>query len=687
MKQMSEIELKSIVDRAEKDAAIYNGELNALNARLLEDYLGEPYGDEVEDQSQVISTDVQDVVESDMAALSNVFLSSKQPIVFEPTGASEQEAQEIEEKNQYVNYLIMNQSNSYQTLFNWMKEATIQKSSVVKYFMDDCRKTREVNFENVDESEFYQIVESLPENSEIVGQSPNEDGTYNLSFRVTEGEHKLEIVNVPCESFLITKGASCLDDAILVGDKVSKTRGELLAEGYKRSLIEQLPTNSSDETDEIEVIRHQDTGRDTHTYSDWANEKVELRDLYVKIDYDGDGIAERRHILKSGNHILLNEAFDHVPYASLSGILMPHQVIGRSRGELVQKLQRKKTVVERGMMNNIYMVNNPRNVVHPDINIDDMLQVRPNGVVRMKRGTTILPGNAVANLSTEYTADRSLQVINYLDYNRSNTTGMIQTNQGLEGDAISEETATRFKGVMEQGRELIGTVTRNFAETGWRKLYEGVAWTVSQYQDSETEIMVLGKPLTVNPQSWKYGHNLVCKVGTGSGDNDKLLESMSSILSIQYQLQQMQSPLVDQVKFYNTLIEMVEGLGIKQTDKFFNNPEQPEQLIQAENEILKGQLMQMQQMAQQNPLAEAEMIKQQAFLTKAQSDAQIKAAELTEKVREFDEKLAADSEKHDKDLALKLTELEQKVGEQLDKELADNVLTFNPETGNFEGQI
>ena len=69
---------------------------------------------------------------------------------------------------------------------------------------------------------------------------------------------------------------------------------------------------------------------------------VQLSDLYVKIDYDGDGIAERRHILKSGNKILVNEYFNHVPYSIMSAVPMPHKAIGRSRAEITYETQDKR---------------------------------------------------------------------------------------------------------------------------------------------------------------------------------------------------------------------------------------------------------------------------------------------------------------------------------------------------------
>lgn len=675
MPEMSEHELLSILDNAEQDAVIFNGEFTKINERLLKDYLQRPYGDEQQDQSQVISPDVQDVVEADMPSHARVFLGSTQPVVFQPNGGSEQELQEVEEKNKYINHLIMEQPWSYQTLLSWMKEAEIQKNGVVKYFIQDERKTEEVSFKGVSENELNQIVTDLQRDNvkkiEIVSRGEQlEAGEFNITFKVTRGKQEFKIINVPPEQFLISKNASSLDNAELVGDRVSKTRGQLLAEGMDRDLINQLPTISTDRTNTTTLsnIRDRDTGDTTgqESIKNWASEEVELTDLYVLIDFDQDGIAERRHIMKSGNHILINDAFDHVPYASLSCLVMPHKAIGRSRAELTQQTQRVKTVLMRQTLDNMYTVNHPRNVLHPDVNIDDYLKIRQNGAIRLKKGSSVPPQFAVSPLIVPPMMQQSLQVIQYMDFVRAQSTGTLMASQGLDADAIAKETATKVNAVRDDAQAKIELVARTFAETGFRKLYEGAAWMVSQFQDSATEIRILGKQLSVDPTAWRHTHNVVSNVGLGA-DSSQLVGAMQGIFGIQQQLQAASSPIVDQVKIFNTLSQIVKGLGFKQVEPFFNDPEQPDQLLQAENEILKRNLEQMQLQLQQvqNPLAEAEQVRAQAKLREAQGKAVIEAAKITENVRQFNIKIAQNANQNEQKVAFDLTKLEVDSGQDI----------------------
>lgn len=670
MQKMTERELISILSEAENDAAIYSGEFSSVNSKLLSAYLGEKTGEFAgnANQSSVVSNDIADVVEADMPSLMRIFYGSGDIVTFQPNTENEAEVTEAEEKTKYVNWIVKNQGESFKIIHDWLKDAEIQKNGVVKYFVDDKKEVTEEKFKGVDFNELSAIVESMNDETvtktEITEQEETSPGVWELEFKVTRESKKICILNIPSESFLITRNASSVDDAELVGDRVRKTRGELLSEGFDRELIDRLTTVDENEklNTEIRSIRFSEQGgsNDGDEINDWASQHVEISDLYVKVDFDGDGIAERRHIMRSGNVVLINEYFNHVPYASLSAILMPHNAIGRSRAEITYQTQLQKTALIRGMNDNIYMVNNPRNVVHPDVDLDDMLTVRTNGIVRMDDETKILPQQAVMPLVVPYIGDRTLQVIQYVDQARAQTTGSLMASQGLDAETINNETATRFNGVEKSSQAKIELIARNYAETGFRKLFEGIAWLVSQYQDTRTEIMVLGKQLTVDPTRWKFNHSVQSNVGLGAGNNEQSIASLQGLYSIQTQLKANNSTLTDEVDIYNTLKRITDGLGFPRVDEFFNNPKEKDETLKAENEILNSTVLQLQQQVQQlqNPLADAEKIKQEGLLIKAKSDAQIKIAELEEKIRQFNVSIMQKENKQDEDNALAITKLE-----------------------------
>ena len=654
MAKMTDDQLITLVMAAESDAVQFSGEFNRESEKALSYYLGMPFGDEEEGRSALISTDVQDVVEADMPSLVRTFLGSSNVMKFEPHTDDPEDRKEAEQKTKYVNWLIRHQEDSFSTLHGWMKNAEIQKISVVKYFIEDTLTTTEHQFENISEFELVALEESLEDEDvkkiDVVESTEPEDegGEFDVTFKVTKGQQKLQIVGIAPENFRVSRLSTSLDDAELVGDDEIVTRGELLSQGFSRKKINELirvgnstsnqsSSVSSNAQSNLKDIRFADEDGDKDSsggneITDWASEEVRVENLYVKIDYDNDGVAERRFIRKSGSTLLSNEPFNHVPYAALSAILMPNKLIGRSRAELVLETQRAKSVMLRGAADNTYAVNNPRIGVNENVNIDDLLTVTLNGIVRTKGETN--PGQSMFPVEIPFIADKALLMLNYLDQQRTNRTGALATSQGLNSDDLNQETATRFDGIESAGKEKVELVARVFAETGWRKLFEGVAWTVSRFQNTEIETMILGEALTVNPADWKFEHSVVSEVGLAISDNEESIASLTAILSDQLILKGQGSPLVDESKIFNVRERLIKATGLGQVQDFYNNPEVPTETLQAENELMRQQLeiAQQQLQASANPLAEAEAIKREGDIAIAQGKLSLEAANLESKV-------------------------------------------------------
>jgi len=674
MAQMTEDVLLSELDSLTTDATGNNSTFIEENEYLLDRYEGNPYGDEVPERSKVISNDVMDVVEADMPSLARIFLGPGDVIKFKPNSANEEDTEEAESKTKYVNWQIREQDWSFPVLHGFIKNALIQKTSVVKYFIEESTDIEEHKKKGISNDELAVIQGDLEkendvESVEIVREEEGENEENTIVFKVKKTRKTVKIVAVELENFRMTKNAASKYDADIVGDVSLKTRGELLAEGHSRELISSLQlVGDVQNNSRLDEIRDKSEGGSDEQadLTNWASEEVEVEDLYPLIDYDGDGLWERRHIMRSGDVILVNEVFNHVPYAVMSSILMPHKAIGKSRAEITAPTAEIKTAVLRGTMDNIYAVNNPRIAANTNVNMDDLLVVRPNGIIRTTDESN--PGQNMFPVEIPYIGDKSLQVIQYLDSSRAQTTGSLMANQGLNSDDLGQETATRFTGVETASKAKVELVARVMVETGFRQLYEGVAWLDSNFQDTETEIQVLGKELKVNPSDWKFSHKLVSKVGLGAGDDDKKLQTLTALWTLHQQLKADNSPMTDEVKRHNILTQMVNASGLPEEGEFFNNPERPEELVIAQNEILTNIVQQLQEQVQalQNPLAEAETIKAQAKLIEAQGKGSLEIAKMQEEQRQFNIDTAQKQDQFNDKLAAQITELELKFGAQLE---------------------
>lgn len=688
MAQMNDITLDNELNQMLIDATGNNSTFMAENELLLERYDGELYGDEMPERSKVISNDVMDVVEADMPSLARIFLGPSEILKFKPITANEEDVEEAANKTKYVNWQIREQEWSFPVLHGFIKNALIEKTSVVKYFIEETTQVEEHKKTGLSDSELAIFKDSLEgedvDSVEIVREEEGDTEENSVVIKVERTTKCVKVDGVALESFRMTKNAVSKDTAPMIGDVSQMTRGELVALGFDKEIVKSISlsgdesgSSATQESQRLKEIRDRDEGgpETSSEGDDWASETVEVEDLYPLIDYDGDGIAERRHIMRSGDVVLVNEVFNHAPYAVMSSILMPHKAIGKSRAEITAPTARTKTTILRGINDNIHAVNHPRIAANKNVNMDDLLTMRLNGVIRSTTETPI--GNDLLPVMVPYIGDKALQVIQYWDQSRAQTTGSLLASQGLQADELGQETATRFNGIQDASGAKVELVARVMAETGFRQLFEGVAWLDSNFQDSETEIQILGEELTVNPADWKYQQSVVSKVGLGAGDDEQVLQTMSALWVLHQQLQASNSPMTDEVKRFNILKTMATASGLPEPDEYFNNPERPEALVTAQNEILTNLVQQLQDQLQQmqNPLAEAENIKANATLIKAQSEASLKVAQMQEDQRQFNVETMQKQDQFIKDIALQLTEIESKFSLEANKNYKENETT------------
>ena len=657
MPKMSESELLSIVTHARDDSLRDQGTWIRESQRALQYYLNHPLGNEEEGRSSVISNDCEQTVDSHLTSLVEVFLGPDEVMEFRPLEGNQADMIEAEQKTSYVNYLVKSQRDSYLILQGWIKDALIQNVSVLKYEYLESEKVTEKEFENLSDEDLVLLMsdfETRPDKYEVIGRDEDEDGHY-IRVKCTKTEKKIEYSKIPIENFVISRNAKCKNDAEIVGDMTLISKGDLISSGYDAELVRNLPSKETEEeveTSSMKAIRFKSQGGEdvSEEIRHWTSEMVLVSDLYVLVDFDDDGIVERRRVVIAGNRILDNEPVDHVPYAMLSAHLMPDTLIGQSLVEKTKKTQDIKTALYRQTLDNIYRVNSSRVVVNDqDTNIDDLLVDRPNGIVRTRLPN---PNLAVAQLQTPYIGDKALQVIQYVDSRKQETVGGIISNQALESDQLQKESATRFQGVEKASSKKVALVARNFAETGFRELYEGVSWLVSHYYKSKVQYYYKKQALVIDPRFWMHEHYTQSNVGLAASSEERTLENLSGILNTQLMMIEKGAPTSDWKKVYNTTDKIVKTMGMLDTSLYYNDPEVPEELLMAEIERLTRENNEISMMLnQKNQLAEAEMVKQQGTMMRDQAN---NASKERIKVME----LQQDQMQHDDETAIKLTKIE-----------------------------
>jgi hypothetical protein len=624
--------LKSILE-AEIDDAIGYLETETTDDRqqALEYYMREPYGNEVEGKSQIVTGEVAEVVDGALPQLMRVFTSADDAVVFEPVNQGDEKA--ADQATKYVNHIFYKDNNGFEIMHDWMKDALLQKVGVVKAYWEDKTDVTKEKYYGLNDDELAMIaqdeeVEIVEQDSTIVQEAMFDPMTgmevspalssHDVKVKRSVDKGKVVVENVPPEEFLISKRARTIADAPFVAHRKMVTRSELIAMGYDEDTVMSLPTGDALEFSPERIARYTRGEQPSDMDSDDETmQLVEYFECYIKTDYDDDGIAEMRRVCYSGHEILHNEECDYVPFHSICPIPIPHKFYGHSLADRAMDLQLIKSTITRQMLDNLYLTNNYRvGAVEGQVNLDDLLTSTAGGVVRMKNANAIVPMTVQSN------AGQSFPMLQYLDEIQAKRSGVSDASQGLNPDVLQNVTATAVSAMQSAAQGKLELIARIFADTGVSSLFKGILHLVCKYQQKERILRINNKYVPFDPREWNTEYNITVNVGLGTGSKQEQLATMQMILDKQEQIitqYGLANPLVNLKQYRDTLAKFVQMAGFKDDSQFLMEvtEEQAQQLAQQQAENPKT-----------DPNTEAAKILAQVEREKAELRAQTEMAKL-----------------------------------------------------------
>jgi hypothetical protein len=669
---MDEGTLKGILD-AEIDNAIgfIESETTDDRRKALEYYNRYEYGNEVEGRSQIVTGEVAEVIDGALPQLLRIFTQSDEIVRFEPKGPGDEE--KAKQATEYVNWVMNRDNDGVLLMHNWFKDALLQKNGIVKVYWDEQIDVSKEKYQNLTQDEVAMLLAD-PE-VEVVNQKINEIApagvdpvgmiippvySYDVKLKKTKKTGKVIVENVPPEEFLISKKARTIADAPFVAHRKLTTRSELIAMGFDKDIVDNLPTYA-DLTYNQENVARFDQGEQPSDQAslDFSMQEIETMEIYIKVDFDGDGIAELRKVTYAGTEILDNEEADFKPFCSICPIPMPHKFFGHSMADRAVDLQLIKSTVTRQILDNLYMTNSPRmGVVEGQVNLDDLLTVTANGIVRMKNTQAIIP------LTVPPTASQSFPLLEYLDSVQAKRTGVSDQMNGLNPDVLQNSTATAVAMMQNSAAGKVELIARVFAETGVKDLFQKILQLLCKYQDKERIVRLRGKYVSIDPREWTNGFDISINVGLGTGNKQEQMAMIAMVLGKQEEILKtagINNPLVSLSNYRQTLGRFIEAAGFKDSNEFFMeiSPEREQQLEQQSQQ--QGQ--------QQDPAMQAYVAQMQAQIAadnaKAENDikiAQVKAeAQIRLKQQEFEMTMALKQKEFEYEAQLKALQLGAKL--------------------------
>jgi len=637
-------DLQAVLKTAIDDAALYIDTQQAPDrTRATNYYQGEPFGNEEEGRSQVVMTEVRDTVLAMMPSLMRVFCSGE-IAKFDPQTAAD--IPMADQQTAYVEHVIHVDNHGYLLLLSLFKDALVRRLGVATWWVDETRRVTEETYEALspvqvqmlqgdpdveileielhgddgdgsddelfDDEDEYQPPGEMDADGEdtdggtqIVGPEGPEDAVppsaapgvppaldpsqlFDCRIRRTVVDRKIRIEAVPPEEMLISREARTENRALLLSRRRLMRSSEIMALGYSRDLVESLPGDDAGfEFNREAQARNPGLWQPN---ADYGHEPLKTHlyfDSYLLYDGDGDGVAELRRICSVGSShaILSNEIVTEAPFAFFTMDPEPHTVIGQSVTDHVGDLQEIKSAIVRGTLDSLAHSIHPRTaVVEGQVNLDDVMNTETGAIIRMRT-----PG-AVQELNSTFVGQQAFPMLGYLDETKAARTGITRATQGLDADVLQSTTKEAVVATTSAAEQRLEYVARCFAETGYRRLMEGVLRTVCRVQDRPRALLLAGKFTEIDPRTWNADLHLTVNIGRGLGKPEERLPLLAQVAAVQKEAIANfgpDNPLCDLAQYRNTLVTMLKIGGERDGDRYFK------QIDPAALQQLQQQFMQM----------------------------------------------------------------------------------------------
>ncbi len=586
--QMTDIELQGIVGSEIDDAIDYiDNWVSPLRAKATEYYRGEPFGNEEEGRSQVVSMDVRDTVQAIMPSLMRIFHGSDRTVEYSPQ--SEEDVPTAKQATEYANFIINRDNRGFLEMHSAFMDALVRKVGIMKCYWEDNTETETINYTGLDDNALaalmsdpevdVQIDMSTPMGEPMIdpetGQIVIPPMSHDVRAVYTHADGRVKMEAVPPEEFLISRVAKSVEDAEFVAHRRVVTVSELVAMGYEYDDVVTMATIDDGMDMNVERrTRNPAIVNEMSSRNDPAMRKVLYIESYIKVDFDGDGIAELRKVCTAGdaNKILNNEPCALAPFATICPDPEPHDFFGMSVADTVMDIQRIKSNIMRSTLDSLSLSIHPRvAIVEGMVNIDDVMSTEMGSVIRQRAAGQVQP------LNVPFVGQSAFPVLQYMDEIKEARTGISKASAGLDAGALQSSTATAVAATVSAAAQHIEMIARVFAETGVKRLYELVLHNIITHQDKARMVRLNNDFVEIDPKSWNAKMAVSVNVALGRGSDTERMMMLRQIGEMQKEAMATmgpQNPLTDINKMSNTLKEMTKLAGFKDVSKFWSDPAQ-----------------------------------------------------------------------------------------------------------------
>jgi hypothetical protein len=522
-------------------------------------------------KSKFVSTDVRDAVMLIMPALMRLFGASENVVSLVPR--TEADVATAQQQTNYINYVFWQDNPGFLILYGAFKDALTVKTGYVKWWTDDNRETRTKTYQNLPAQQVNMILSS-DQTAKIthLGQLDKRIGTYDeVVFTYEVDKPLIKVAGVPPEEMRLDRNARTLATSRIVGHQRNVSVDDLTAMGYERELcLEYLQGQMVNEFTMESQLRN--PGRNLSTR---VSDGVQYGEWYIRVDRDGDGVAELRYICTMGEapKIVHDEPANRVRFAVFGVDPISHTIVGDSLADYTKDIQKIKTNMWRGVLDSLAESINPKSVINElNTTVDDALNDEIGAVIRT-RGD---PRAAVSFVQTPFAGQQALPIIELLNDTLQRRTGLSDAAKGLDPKALQSSTQIGVEAVINGQQERIELIARILAETGYKDLFNGLYNEIAEAPNQRRTLRINGSWNAVDTGSFDASMGIEVNPTLGKGSDMVRYGTLQQIKQTQEMIMQqfgVMNPVVTVVEYVNTLTDLLNLANIKNVSRYFKTPD------------------------------------------------------------------------------------------------------------------
>ncbi|EJM4836582.1 hypothetical protein NON42_001166 [Campylobacter coli] len=451
-----------------RDAKVYSSAWISKIVAWKQEYNGDKYGNEVKGKSQIVARDIKKYSEWLNPSIIDPFVSTPDIVKCDPTHPSSVNAAKANEL--VLNTQFCRQFNRFNFLSRAIKVLDTEGTCVIKTGWEYQEDKRTIKYNRP--------TPILDNNGEMI---LDQNGQPLLENELVEEERVIALINRP--TAMVCRNEDIFLDPTCLGD-MDKCQFIIHRFETNLSTLSQDPRYKN--LDKVQLSMDEDFKREAlgFRFEDKARKNIVVYEYWGNYDYNEDGIAEPIVCSWVGNILIRLEDNPYPdkkpPFIICPFLPEPFSLYGESNAEMLSEIQKVKTAILRGFIDNMAASN--------------------NGQIGIRKGTLDVTNKnrMLRGENFEYQGDPNSifvgqfnqlpnSIFNFLQYLTSEAESLTGVNSFGTNPVYTQmgENSTS-KGVLDGGNQRKLHIVRNISENLVKPLLRKWMEYNAEYLDEET---------------------------------------------------------------------------------------------------------------------------------------------------------------------------------------------------------